>query len=248
MTAETRQRKAARDLERRRKQQLYLLIAIVAVAVIALGVIVLTTQQLTQSAQQAAQIAESETYAGIERSVTEDGMFALGNPDAPLTIAEYSSFSCGHCLGFHDNQFPQLLEYIRDGSVYFVYVPVAFDQYAAAATVAAYCAGQQDRFWEMHDILFGYFAEFSINGYTRGRFDAAANALGLDQAAFDTCLESSEASNWMSASTDLLRQLAQEYPEVTGTPTLTFNGVPPEWGSGAPPMDFIRQKIAEAAG
>ncbi len=248
MTTETRQRKAARELERKRKQQLYLLIGIVAVVVVALGVIVLTTQQLTRSSQRAAEIAASETYAGIERSVDESGSFALGNPDAPLKIVEYSSFSCGHCLGFHDVQFPQLLDYVRDGSVYFVYVPVAFDQYAAAATTAAYCAGQQDKFWEMHDILFGLFAEFSINAYSRSRFDAAAQTLGLDQEAFGACLASDAAATWMSASTDLLRQLAQQYPEVTGTPTLTFNGVPPEWGSGAPPMDYIRQKIEEAAG
>jgi len=248
MSTETRQRKAARELERKRKQQLYLLIAIVAVAVVVLAIVILTTQQLTQSAQTAAEIAESGTYTGIERSVTEDGLFALGNPDAPLKIANYSSFSCGHCLGFHSVQYPQLLEYIRDGSVYFTYIPVAFDQYAAAASAAAYCAGKQDKFWEMHDILFGLFAEFSINAYTRARFETAAQTLGLDGEAFGACLDSEEVTTWLSASTDLLRQLAEEYPEVTGTPTLTFNGVPPEWGSGAPSMDYIRQKIVEATG
>ncbi len=248
MTTETRARKQARDLERKRKQQLYILIGIVVVAIVGVIAIIVSTQRLTETTQAMISSAESGTYAGIERSVDANGSYVLGSADAPLTIADYSSFSCGHGLGFHDSQFKQLLDYIRDGTVRFVYVPVAFDQYAATASVAAYCAGVQDKFWEMHDIIYSLFSQYSINGYTRARFDDAARALGLDTAAFGTCLTSPEASDAVAASTDLLRQLAEEYPSVTGTPTIVFNGVVPEWGSGSPQWEYILAEISKATG
>jgi protein-disulfide isomerase len=248
MSTDTRTRKQIRELERKRKQQLYILIGIVVVAIVGLGIVIVSTQRLTATTQAITGVAESGTYAGIEMSEDENGSPVIGSADAPLTIADYSSFSCGHCLGFHNDQFKKLLDYVRDGTVRFVYVPVAFDQYAASASVAAYCAGEQGKFWEMHDILFTLFSQYSVNGYTRARFDEAARALALDSQAFGACLVSPEASDAVAASTELLRQLAVDNPDVTGTPTVVFNGVVPDWGSGAPQWDYILNKINEAAG
>ncbi|GAB4572211.1 MAG: hypothetical protein Kow0077_10960 [Anaerolineae bacterium] len=248
MATDTRKRKQMREIERKRRQQLYILIGIVVAAIAVLLVGILTTQRATQTAEMVAGVAESGVYAGIERYVDENGSYVLGDPDAPLTIADYSSFSCGHCFSFHEDQFPRLLDHVREGTVRFVYVPVAFDQYAASATVAAYCAGEQDKFWEMHDVLFSLFSQYSINAYTRARFDEAARALDLDMEAFDACLVSSEAMSSVDNFTGLMRQLAQEYPNVTGTPTITFNGEPPEWGSGAPQWAYFEEVISQAAG
>lgn len=245
MTSETRKRKQLRDLERKRKQQLYILIGIVVVAIVALGAIILSTQQLTQSAALVAEAAESEVYAGIVPTVSEDGMPQLGSNDAPLTIYEYSSFGCGHCMSFHDDQFQKLLDYVRNDEVRLVFVPVT-NEFSAPASLAAVCAAEQDKFWEMHDILFSYLGQYGGNAYTRERLDLAASALGLDQDAFNTCLLSDAAAVQVEAANDLFFALAEQNPNVTGTPTLTFDGVAPEWGSGAPQWDYILAKIEAA--
>lgn len=242
MTSETRKRKEMRDLQRKRRQQLYILIGVVAVAIVALVAVILSTQQLTQSAALVAEAAEGEVYAGIVPTVSEDGMPQLGAEDAPLTIYEYSSFGCGHCMTFHDEQFPRLLDYVRDGQVRFVFVPVT-NQFSAPASVAAFCAAEQGKFWEMHDVLFSYLGQYGGNAYTRERLDVAASALNLDIAAFDTCLLSEEAAAQIESANDLFFTLAEQDPNVTGTPTLTFNGVPPEWGSGAPQWQYIQDQI-----
>lgn len=245
MSTETRKRKEMRDLERKRKQQLYILIGIVVVAIVALGAVILSTQQLTQSAALVAEAAESEVYAGITPTVSEEGMPQLGSDDAPLTIYEYSSFGCGHCMSFHDDQFQRLLENVRNDEVRLVFVPVT-NQFSAPASLAAVCAAEQGKFWEMHDVLFNYLGQYGGNAYTRERLDVAASALGLDEDAFGACLISDSAAAQVEAANDLFFALAEQDPNVTGTPTLTFNGVAPEWGSGAPQWEYIQAKIEEA--
>ncbi len=244
MTSETRKRKEQRTLQQKRQRQLYMLIGIVGVAVVVLVIAIISTQRLTQTAERVAQIAEGAAYADIPVSLSEEGMPQLGSADAPLTIHDYSSYGCGHCMTFHQQQFPRLLDYVREGQVRFVYVPVT-NQFSAAASVAAFCALEQGKFWEMNDILFGYLGEFGGNAFTRDRLDLAAEGLGLDTAAFGTCLTSESASTQVEAANDLFFGLAAQNPNVTGTPTITFNGVAPEWGSGAPQWEYIIGKIAE---
>ena len=67
---------------------------------------------------------------------------AQGAEDAPLTIVEYASFTCGHCANFHANVYPQLkAEYIDTGKVRFVQRDVYFDQPGLWAGILARCGG-----------------------------------------------------------------------------------------------------------
>ncbi|MBI3162575.1 MAG: thioredoxin domain-containing protein, partial [Chloroflexi bacterium] len=82
---------------------------------------------------------------------------AVGNPEAPIKIDEYSDFQCPYCGRFATETEPQLMEtYVADGTVYFVYH--SFGDFigpeSTAAAEAAYCAGDQEKFWDMHDIIF----------------------------------------------------------------------------------------------
>ncbi|MBN2469098.1 MAG: thioredoxin domain-containing protein [Anaerolineae bacterium] len=244
MTTETRKRKEQRTFQQKRQRQLYILIGIVVAAVLVLAIAIISTQRLTQTAEAVAQIAEGEAYEGVAVSLNEEGMPQLGSEDAPLTIYDYSSYGCGHCMTFHQQQLPRLMDYIRDGQVRFVVVPVT-NQFSAPASVGAFCALEQGKFWEMQDILFGYLAQYGANAYTRARLDEAAAALNLDTEAFNECLLSDEASVQIEAANDLFFALAEQNPNVTGTPTITYNGVAPEWGSGAPQWEYTVAKIAE---
>ncbi len=195
-------------------------------------------------------VAESGPYALIVHGLTEEGMPRLGQPDAPVLLENFSSFGCGHCANFHDNQFMQLLDDVRAGRLQIVYVPVT-NQFAAAASAAALCALDQGRFWEMHDLLYNWLRQYANSAYTLDRIMLGASALGLDLPTFEACLMGEEIFDRMNNANALFGELAQQYPgEVTGTPTISINGVPPVTSpghrSGALPLDTLREAINAA--
>jgi len=247
MSTSTRRRKAERQAQQKRQQQLTILIVVITVAVIAVALIAIASIP-PEAPVQAAEA--SENYAGLERGVSENGYPQLGSPDAPVLITEYSSFGCGHCANFHDNQFMQLLDDVRAGRLQIVYVPVT-NQFAAAASAAALCALDQGRFWEMHDLLYNWLRQYANSAYTLDRIMLGASALGLDLPTFEACLMGEEIFDRMNNANALFGELAQQYPgEVTGTPTISINGVPPVTSpghrSGALPLDTLREAINAA--
>ena len=130
-------------------------------------------------------VGGSAVYADAA-SVTEDGR-AQGKTDAPLTLIEYSDFTCGYCLKFFKETLPKLqATYIDTGKVRFVYrdYPRADRGVAVEAAVAARCAGAQGRYWAMHDRLFGEGGRLDS-----GSFKSAAKSMGLDQAEFGKCFD-----------------------------------------------------------
>ncbi len=245
MTTTTRQRKAERDLARKRQQQIMLLVGIVVTAVVVLLVVILSTQAPTQTPVISAD--GQSVYAGLTPGTSAEGMPQLGAANAPMTIYDYSSFGCSHCMNFHDNQFQQLQADITAGDVRFVYVPVS-NAFSLTASGAAFCAEEQGRFWEMHDILFGYLAQYGNTAFAESRLYDAARALNLNETDFRSCLSSTRTQARIDAANQLFYTLADQYDNVTGTPTLTFNGQPPSFGSGAPGYAEIKQMIVQAAG
>lgn len=79
---------------------------------------------------------------------------AIGAEDAPLTIVEYASFTCGHCAAFHDGNWPKLkAEYVDTGKVRFIQRDVYFDQVGLWAGILARCGGD-DKYYAVSDMLF----------------------------------------------------------------------------------------------
>lgn len=79
---------------------------------------------------------------------------ALGAEDAPLTVIEYASFTCGHCANFHDQNWPKLkAEYVDTGKVKFIQRDVYFDQVGLWAGILARCGGD-DKYYAVSDMLF----------------------------------------------------------------------------------------------
>ena len=119
----------------------------------------------------------------------EDGR-TRGNPAAPLTLIEYSDFTCGYCLKFFRETWPRLkAKYVDTGKVRFLYrdFPRGDAGLMVDAAVAARCAGEQGKYWDMHDHLFAKAGE-----YGAGDFPAYGRALGLNGAAFTTCLKNAK--------------------------------------------------------
>ena len=110
-----------------------------------------------------------------------------GDPKAPVTLLEYSDFTCHFCKKFFHDTFPKLLtEYIETGKVRFIYrdFPRGLGSPLRAAD-ASRCAGEQDAFWPMHDRLFN-----SDGQFTPENLEKFAKELNLDKEKFTQCVES----------------------------------------------------------
>ncbi len=157
--------------------------------------------------------------------------YALGDPDAPLTITVHEDFQCPHCLDYTATVEPNLIaEYVVSGQVriLFRHFPILGAESVAAA-IAAECAARQDRFWEMHFELFLVEAragQFTGEKTNVGRFsDAAladlADTVGLDPTEFATCYAADDTLETVAGDASAARAAG-----LTGTPGVLFNGVP----------------------
>jgi len=124
--------------------------------------------------------------AWADESREADGRMR-GQATAPVTLIEYSDFTCGYCLKFFKETWPRLqARYVESGKVRFLYrdYPRADQGPGLEAAIAARCSGAQGKYWAMHDRLFAEGGRLGKAVYVR-----QAAAIGLDQPAFERCLK-----------------------------------------------------------
>ena len=132
--------------------------------------------------------------APIKISADDDPI--MGNPNAPITIIEFSDFQCPFCARFHTQTLPLILEeYIDQGKVKLVFrdFPIqSIHPNALPASIAAECANEQSKFREMHDMLFEKQNEWNklATADAISLFSKYASDMQLEQRMFDTCLTS----------------------------------------------------------
>ena len=123
----------------------------------------------------------------------DDAAGIKGSAAAPITIVEYSDYQCPFCERHFQEVLPQLQKYIDDGTVRYVFKDFPLTQIhpqAPKAAEAARCAGDQDYYWQMHDLLFQNQQQWSGQATAVDMFKGFAKQLKLDQATFDQCLDS----------------------------------------------------------
>jgi protein-disulfide isomerase len=153
-----------------------------------------------------------------------------GNPKAPVTIVEFSDFQCPFCVRARPTV-NRVREVYGDRVRFaFRHYPLDFHPQAQKAGEAAACAGEQGRFWEMHDRLWENQAKLQV-----ADLKAHAQALGLDAAGFAGCLDSGRHKGLVER--DL--RAGQAYG-VSGTPAFFVNGRPLV---GAQPFEAFQQVI-----
>jgi len=116
------------------------------------------------------------------------GKHTLGAADAPVTVVEFADYQCPYCLRFAKTTYPLLKQkYIDTGKVRWVALnlPLPFHKDARKAAQAAHCAGEQDKFWEMREVLFRNPQKLNAE-----QLPAHAEGLALDMEAFNACLQS----------------------------------------------------------
>ena len=217
------------EAERQRRRLLTIIGGAVAGAVaVAVVLIVLNSREAdgpgsTQD-RTAIKAAETEIDAGLAR----DGR-TLGDPAAPVVVVEYADYQCPFCTAFGLTGLPQMLdEYVATGQVrleYAHFVVIGHDDpdgesYRAAE--AAECAGDQGKFWELHELLIANSLGEFQGSYTPERLKEIAGLVdGLDQTAFGSCVDA------RTHEADVVQMSADgRAAGIRSTPTFVVNGQP----------------------
>ncbi len=144
----------------------------------------------------------------------------MGDPKAPILVEVYSDFQCPYCKKFTAEVEPGIVkDFIAKGKVYYKYIPYrVIGPESDAAASAAYCAGDQNKFWEYHDILFANQTGEEVGDFTDKRLLAFAEKISLDITSFKTCYTSNKYINQLQ-----LDMNAGIKVKVDGTPSIYVN-------------------------
>lgn len=113
---------------------------------------------------------------------------ARGDAEAKVTLVEFTDYQCPFCSRHVNSVLPQFIKsYVDTGKVRYVLrdFPLSFHKDAKNAAIAAHCAGEQGKYWEMHHVLFANQKALGMD-----KLSEYAGSLELDVAAFDECMGS----------------------------------------------------------
>jgi protein-disulfide isomerase len=172
-------------------------------------------------------LSKGEDYQGT----TAKGYYYLGNPDAPILLEVFASFSCPHCERWAYRVQRNILDKIEGGYVQLVYVPVInFGPFSSAnMTKMAMCAGEQGKFWQAHDLMFEWLESYGAQSNDIVRILEAANQLRLDVSEFTDCYKYSRYDGVFAAAAEEVVER-----EIEGVPTVYLNGHELESSEGGP--------------
>jgi len=158
--------------------------------------------------------------------------YIMGSDSAPVEVVEYADFECPACAQFATVQMPTVREQlIATGRVRWRFrdFPLPSHSFARYAAHAAQCAGEQGRFWDMHDQLFANHSWAQTGRDPSRLFRDMARTVGLDLDRYDACMESARYAGRIEAS-----KQEGDARGVNGTPTFFINGrqlTARSWGS-----------------
>ncbi len=166
----------------------------------------------------------------IDVAVANDD-WSDGKSDAKVTLVEFSDFECPYCSRFQPVIEQVMTDYKDQVRLVYKHYPLtSIHPNAQKAAEAAECAGDQDKFWEMHDKLFANQSSLSVTSYK-----AWAKELGLNEKKFATCIDNSEKANDVKSD-----QTYGDSIGVQGTPSTFVNGY---LVSGAQSYDYVKNLI-----
>ncbi|OGV95008.1 hypothetical protein A3A66_03245 [Microgenomates group bacterium RIFCSPLOWO2_01_FULL_46_13] len=164
-----------------------------------------------------------------------------GEDSAPVTMVEFTDYQCPYCSRHFSQTDPQIQEkYIKTGQVRYLVrdLPLAFHPNAKPAALAARCAGDQEKYWEMHDALFGRQDQWSALADATDTFKGYAQELGLNSTQFNSCFDTGKYNVAIDADSALATKIG-----ATGTPTFFINA---KMVVGAQPLSAFETAIDEA--
>ncbi|NDJ62679.1 MAG: thioredoxin domain-containing protein [Chloroflexi bacterium] len=161
-----------------RRQGLIVIGAVVAIAVIVVGVAIAMSGNTGSSVD----------YSAIPQSRAADGGFTLGDPNAPVTIIEFADFACPHCQNYHPTMSRFINDYVATGQAAFEYrnFPSTGGALTRFMAQVMECSDEQQpgAFWVAHDLLYDY---ATTNRYTEDAARDIARELNINYSDLLTC-------------------------------------------------------------
>lgn len=136
-----------------------------------------------------------------------------GPKDALITITEFSDFECPYCRETRGAIRQVLAAYPDKVRVVFKHLPLDTHAQAFTAARAAFCAGEENRFWQFHDEL------FAANELTTDSLEKIASGVGLSGDKFKVCINSEASRAAVVADLNQAKRLG-----INSTPTFVING------------------------
>jgi protein-disulfide isomerase len=202
-----------------------------------LGAIETRLAEIEKARPAAPAAAERPSLAPAEalKLIQLAGAPVRGNPDAKVTIVEYGDFQCPYCLRSRPTLEKILQTYPKDVKLVYKHFPLSFHREAMNAHRASLAAGEQGKFWEMHDAIFA-----SPRDLAPETMRKHAEKLGLDLAEFDADYKSEVVEKKIAADQEEGKKAL-----VRGTPAFFVNG---KMISGAQPFEVFQREIDAALG
>jgi protein-disulfide isomerase len=195
-----------------------------------------TLNEIKQMLQ--ARPAAPAAQAAAQGTNVKDVVFNLGDNwirgtnSAKVTLIEFTDYQCPYCGRYVHDTYPQIAkEYVDTGKVRYVMLDLPLESMhrnAFKAAEAAHCAGDQGKYWEMHDRLFS-------NQQTLDPLAPHAEAVGLNKAAFEKCM--SEGKYTAAVRLDLAES---QKVGITGTPGFVVAVTDPKDPKKAKGVTFLR--------
>ena len=199
-------------------------LALVVIAAVALGAYFLLPSNV-QNVAVADETVSSETQDTDAAAVATGGIedMILGDPNAPITMIEYASYTCPHCGSFHQNTYPQLkADYIDTGKVKFIFREVYFDRFGLWASMVARCGGQ-DRFFGITDLMFKTQGDWTRAGDASvivEELRKIGRLAGLNNETLESCLQNEDQAKALVA----WYQENAARDDINSTPSFIING------------------------
>ncbi|MFZ5809037.1 MAG: DsbA family protein [Chloroflexota bacterium] len=224
--------------EKRLKQQ-----RITTLAVIIGAVLIVAALLIYPSIQQAT--SPTGEFVKITPVARPQANFnTMGDPNAPVQMINFSDYQCPYCGRFSRDTEPLIVEnFVKTGKVFFEYIPygpggIPIGQESADAAMASFCAAEQGKFWEYHDMLFANQTGENVGDYTLKRLEAFAQYLGLDMDQYSACMKQKKYADKLEEGIKRGKDA-----NIGGTPSFLINGTLIE---GAVPYEQFKQAIEAA--
>ena len=204
-----------RRKQKQRKQRTYIVLGVVGVAAVIAALLIIPSLL---------PVGDIIVATPHKRPMV-DGR-TMGDSNASVTIEVFEDFQCPACKSFTDQIEPQIVDaYVATGDVYYIFRHNPFlDDRAPRnesdqAASASMCAGDENRFWDYHDMLFANWNGENQGAFSDKRLVAFAEAIGLDMPAFNACFDATLHEAEINTDLELARNSG-----VTGTPSVMVNG------------------------
>lgn len=174
-------------------------------------------------------------------AVPREGMvpdMVLGNPDAPVTMIEYSSLTCPHCAAFHRDTLPKIKkEFIETGKVKLVYRDFPFDGVALGGAMLARCV-PTERYFGFMETLFSTQSNWAYSKNPLQALMGLAQLAGIPQDKFQACLSDQQVMAGIKAK----QQEGQDKFGIDSTPSFVIDG---KVIAGNQPFDAFAQALRQ---